>query len=92
MTELGFSRKQETRADDFALNVLHCRYGHVGGAIDLIDKLTTDKDAELMGHYFSTHPQSKERISHIKAYSRSHNFSIAPIPTPKPEKLPSSRV
>ncbi|MFC1829257.1 M48 family metallopeptidase [Thermodesulfobacteriota bacterium] len=83
ITELGFSRKQETHADEFALDMLHCRYNHVDGAIDLIKKLTTDEDIDILGPYFSTHPESRERIAHVQTYSRSKKYPInQPLKTP----------
>ncbi|MBW1840608.1 MAG: M48 family metallopeptidase [Deltaproteobacteria bacterium] len=85
ITELGFSRKQETHADEYALDILYCRYRHVDGAIGLIKKLTADEDTGLLGHYFSTHPQSRERISHVKTYSRSKKYPINPPSESPPE-------
>ena len=39
LTELSFSRRQETRADAFAVAALHCAYGHVGGSTDFFDRI-----------------------------------------------------
>lgn len=32
LTELGFSRRQEAKADAYAIDILNCAYGHVGAA------------------------------------------------------------
>jgi Zn-dependent protease with chaperone function len=74
ITEMAFSRNQETRADEFAVNALNCFYGHVGGATTFFDKIGAEDDTGSLGHYFSTHPESRERISHLKEYSRSKGF------------------
>ena len=75
LTELAFSRNQETRVDEFALEVINCTYGHVGGAAVFFNKLSQEEHIGRLGHYFSTHPQNQKRIAHLKDYSRSHGFS-----------------
>jgi len=75
MTEMAFSRSQETLADEFALNALHVTYGHVGGSADFFIKLSNEVDTGLGGHYFSTHPENLKRIAHLKNYSRIHGFT-----------------
>ncbi|MFC1813181.1 M48 family metallopeptidase [Thermodesulfobacteriota bacterium] len=75
ITEMGFSRNQESHADEFALEVLNRCYGHVGGATDFFKKLSVDKKTSRMKHYFSTHPESLKRIAHLISYSRSKGFA-----------------
>jgi len=75
VTEMGFSRKQETLADEFGLDILYCNYGHVGGATDFFNKIRTENNTSRLGHYFSTHPQNQKRILHLRNYSRSKGFS-----------------
>ncbi len=69
ITELSFSRKQETSADEFAIDTLACLYGHVNGSTDFFSKIDKEHDPGIFGHYFSTHPENKKRISHIKAFA-----------------------
>ena len=89
VTEMGFSRSQESHADEFALEVLNRCYGHVGGATDFFKKLSADKKTSRMKHYFSTHPESLKRIAHLISYSRSKGFAekslrkLSPIITKK---------
>ena len=75
ITEMAFSRNQETLADEFALNALHGTYGHVGGSADFFIKLSKEANTGLWGHYFSTHPENLKRIAHLKNYSRIHGFA-----------------
>ena len=75
ITEMGFSRSQESHADEFALEVLNRCYGHVGGAADFFKKLSSGKKAHRMKHYFSTHPENLKRIAHLISYSRSKGFT-----------------
>jgi Zn-dependent protease with chaperone function len=83
LTEMSFSRKQETRADEFALETLHCDYGHVAGATDFFEKISKEKDPGKFGHYFASHPESRKRISHLENIIRSRGFKLGkrkPLP------------
>ncbi len=70
VTELGYSRARETDADEFAVEILHCRYGDATGAAGFFHLLAAEQRERLGGHYFSTHPDTEERISHIEEYAR----------------------
>jgi Zn-dependent protease with chaperone function len=75
ITEMGFSRNQESHADEFALEVLNRCYGHVGGAADFFKKLSEGQKTHRMKHYFSTHPENLKRIAYLVSYSRSKGFT-----------------
>ena len=76
ITELSFSRKQETQADEFALQTLNCTYGHVAGATDFFEKIPKDQDLGKFGHYFSSHPENRRRIAHLNDLIRDKGFRI----------------
>ena len=83
ITELGFSRKQETQADEFGLEALQCVFGHVGGATAFFEKMSVDHDPGRWGHYFATHPENRRRIAHIEKRIENLNYEIdkvSPIP------------
>ncbi len=64
--QMKYSQSHETQADRVALDILNCYYGHVGGATEFFKSISKDeKDLGFVG-YFSTHPQTKERINNIK--------------------------
>jgi hypothetical protein len=44
LSELSFSRRQETWADEFALETLFCQYGHVADAASFFSKIPEDDD------------------------------------------------
>jgi predicted Zn-dependent protease len=69
LTELSFSRSQETWADEFGLQVLNCAYGHAGGATDFFEKIPKEQDPGRFGHYFASHPANLERIRHIRSFA-----------------------
>ena len=76
LTELSFSRHQEAAADRYALEVLHCAYGHVEGALTFFKKLAAVQSSHANKvSFFSSHPLFPERIQNIKAYCRQQGFS-----------------
>jgi len=83
ITELSFSRMQETQADEFALETVNCFYGHAGGATDFFKKIPNARDPGTFGHYFASHPENRRRISHLKDIIRLKGFKLAeqkPLP------------
>lgn len=83
ITELGFSRKQETQADEFGLDALQCVFGHVGGATAFFEKMSLDHDPGRWGHYFATHPENRRRIAHIEERIENKNYrtdNVSPMP------------
>ena len=86
ITELSFSRRQETQADEFALETVNCFYGHAGGATDFFKKIPKAQDPGTFGHYFASHPENRRRISHLEDIVRSKGFKMAE-PKPLPEAI-----
>lgn len=83
ITEMSFSRKQETSADEFAIAMLNCDYGHVAGATDFFETISKEQDPGKFGHYFASHPESRKRISHLENIIRSRGFMLGkrkPLP------------
>lgn len=74
LSELAFSRQQETQADEFAVDALNCFYGHVAGASDFFSNIDPDQKEKYGLQYFSTHPLNQQRIAHIEQYARSRQF------------------
>ena len=83
LTEMGFSREQESQADTFGLETLQCAYGHVAGATDFFSKMSKDHDPSGWGHYFASHPENQQRIAHIKKLAKAHGYAEKPL-TPLP--------
>ena len=83
LTELSFSREQETVADEFALAALNCAYGHINGALQFMGKFPKEADPGDIGHYFSSHPEIERRIEHLEEIIRSnqlHSGELKPLP------------
>jgi len=67
LTLRGFSRKQETKADEFGLEVVHSEYGHVDEAWRLFERWDIEEKSIVdLITYLSTHPDSGDRISEMK--------------------------
>jgi len=79
ITEMGFSRKQESQADAFGLETLHCAYGYVAGATDFFSKISQDQDPGRWGHYFASHPENQRRIAHLEQLARDHGYPTGPL-------------
>jgi Zn-dependent protease with chaperone function len=83
LTELSFSRKQESQADEFALETLFCHYGHVADATSFFSKIPEDDDPGRFGHYFASHPENRRRISHLEHLTQKRGYPVGtPIPLP----------
>lgn len=77
ITELSFSRKQESRADEFALDILNCAYGSVAGATDFFKRIPKEQDPGKSGHYFASHPENFQRIADLNKIIQQKGFKPA---------------
>jgi Zn-dependent protease with chaperone function len=69
ITLRGFSRRQETKADEFGLAMVNSEYGHVHEAWRLFERWNIDNGAMLdLVSYLSTHPEPGDRIVDMKRY------------------------
>jgi Zn-dependent protease with chaperone function len=64
----GFGRKQESRADEFALAIVYTHYGHVNEAWRLFERWDVEHDSlpEIVT-YLSTHPQAGDRVDSLES-------------------------
>ncbi len=76
----SYSRARESAADAAALQVLACRYGHVGGATEFFAALQ-NKDADALpgSHYFTSHPAMGARIEAIHAAAGKAGMQAGPV-------------
>ncbi len=83
VTESGFSREQEEKADAYGLQMMNCMYGHVGGSTDFFTHMPKKLDPGHIGHYFASHPENKKRINALIALQRKMGYRTGPL-TPLP--------
>ncbi len=75
VSELSFSRKHESMADELALHAVNCNYGHVGGAASFFEHTAEMEENLFTGHYLSTHPLSEQRIMRLDELARERDYS-----------------
>jgi metalloprotease len=85
-----FSQTQETKADQFGLNLLYLNYNQVAGATDFFEKLS-QKQA-LNWSFLATHPAPEKRVKQLQKLIEKQGYSLGektPLPdTLKLEKTP----
>jgi len=90
VSELSFSRKHESMADAYALDIQNCYYGHVAGATDFFEHIAGLEKIRFAGHYFSTHPDSRKRIANLDELARKkgymQNYAKIPFSFTPPER------
>jgi Zn-dependent protease with chaperone function len=69
-----FSQSRESDADERALDIIQCHYGHVSGATEFFSKISHPEADLPFTHYFRTHPQAKARVKAIEDLSRDKNY------------------
>lgn len=74
--DLKHSREQEIKADRFALDLLHERYGHVGGATDFFERLKEKEKSPHFLAFFSTHPHQDDRIDLLKQRIKQKGYEM----------------
>ncbi len=79
-SQAQYSQKRENMADQQALQVLSCYYGHVGGATEFFEAMKPDnKKSNLVGHYFSSHPEAVKRINNLHKLTSDLNLAIEEV-------------
>ncbi|MGF1482463.1 MAG: M48 family metallopeptidase [Cyanophyceae cyanobacterium] len=84
LTDLHYSRQQETAADLYALTALIRVYGHGGYGLDFFAR-TQKEDKGKLG-LFSTHPLTQQRLDYLRKVAREREWKM----TGKATDLPAS--
>lgn len=73
----GFSREQESEADEFGLALVYTHYGHVDEAWRLFERWDEGDESFLdIVSYTSTHPDSGDRVEDLEAQARREGWPI----------------
>jgi predicted Zn-dependent protease len=64
--DFKFSRNQELAADEFALELLNKKYGHVAGATDFFERIHEKENMPKWVSFFSTHPLGQARVEEMQ--------------------------
>ncbi len=83
VTLRGFSRRQETRADQFGLAIVNAEYGHVNEAWRLFKRWESSGSLSFkLGSYLSTHPDTGDRIVDMQRYAEREFWRVDGDVTP----------
>ena len=83
LTLRGFSREQETKADEFGLAVVNSEYGHVNQASRLFERWdNSDTGFLAIATYLSTHPQPGDRVQDLRAIAERDGWRTNGTVTP----------
>lgn len=74
----SFSRKQETQADEFGLELVYTQYGHVDEAWRLFERWDHEQDDSLLDlvTYLSTHPQPDDRVDELEELADQNGWPL----------------
>jgi len=78
LTQLGFAREQELRADRFALQLVDLEYGHVKGALGFFEQLPgaeANGVGDRLGAYLATHPLTHDRREAMMDLARNRGWA-----------------
>lgn len=70
----SYSRQQETAADEYGLNLLVARYGHVAGASALFRRMNEEAGSKA-SYLFASHPHPEDRIAALDELIQENGFS-----------------
>jgi Zn-dependent protease with chaperone function len=73
-----YSQQRESKADEVALDILNCHYGHVGGATEFFALIAQPKETMdfSITHYFSSHPEAETRIASIQRLGEEKGYEV----------------
>ncbi len=78
LEEAQHSQKRERAADATALEIINCHYGHIAGATEFFEAVAKEDIGFdfALSHYFSSHPEAKDRIAAINELMRKHDYVV----------------
>lgn len=91
LSQLAYSRGQESKADAFGLKALQCRYGHVSGATQFFDTMSKKHHIGNVQKFFVSHPVSEERVANLKSLAAQQGFGEGKL-TPLREELTTEKL
>lgn len=74
--EMRFSQTQEKAADLYALELLNKTYGHVAGAVDFFERMTSKQKLWPIFYIFASHPYPKTRVNALKKAIATKGYTI----------------
>lgn len=87
LTNLHYSRQQESAADIYALKAIVNLYGHGGSSLDFFQRMQTKDRRGKLSAYFSTHPLTQERINYLHQVAAQQGWQMTGEVTNLPDEV-----
>ena len=89
LTNLHYSRQQESAADLYALKAIVNYYGHGGASLDFFNRIQKNKrdSRGQLSSYFSTHPLTQKRIDYLHQIAKQRGWKMKGKITNLPDKM-----
>jgi predicted Zn-dependent protease len=85
LSDLNYSRSQESAADLYGLNAVIQRYGHGGHSLDLFKRLQEEETKLKIAEYFYSHPLSENRVNKLEKIATENGWKMEGEKTVLPE-------
>ena len=76
LSDLNYSRDQESAADLYGLEAVVRRYGHGGHSLDLFKRLHEEETRLQIAEYFYSHPLSGNRIKKLEEIAQKNGWDM----------------
>lgn len=81
ITNLAFSRQQETESDEFAIVLLEKHYGHTSGAAEFFQYIKSEESfSNEIPDFLSTHPATDDRIDYLLMNEKNNSGDKKALP------------
>ena len=87
LTNLHYSRQQESAADIYALKAIINLYGHGGSSLDFFQRMQTKDRRGKLSAYFSTHPLTQKRINYLHQVAAQQGWQMTGEVTNLPDEV-----
>ena len=77
LTDLQYSRQQESAADVYALEAIVDLYGHGGSSLDFFKRMQIKDKRGQLSTYFSTHPLTQKRIDYLNQVAARQGWQMS---------------
>jgi len=94
LTNMAFSRRQETLADEAGQDALMARFGQVNGAAQVFEHLANKDGGSYLSRFALSHPETRARLEHLQERAAERGYPEGPLtplaPRPADTALPSA--
>lgn len=92
LSEMKYSRSQETAADQYGIDLVYKKYGHVSGAFDFFKRCLAEEKIPEFLQFTLSHPHDKNRLEFLKEEAARLDYPADAEKTPLDPELKSYQV